>query len=114
ASVPCLVYCTLAGAGSFRQAAYARWVGPAPCRPERYAELASASGNTPLTPREGPSGIAFGIAAREPVGVVACITPYNFPMTNCAGKIGPALARGNPGVVKPAPVHPPGVRALWP
>jgi acyl-CoA reductase-like NAD-dependent aldehyde dehydrogenase len=52
------------------------------------------------------------MATREPVGVVACITPFNFPMTNCAGKMGPALACGNTVVVKPAPVDPLGVAAL--
>jgi acyl-CoA reductase-like NAD-dependent aldehyde dehydrogenase len=43
---------------------------------------------------------------RQPVGVVACITPYNFPLVNMAGKIGPALAMGNTVVVKPAPQDP--------
>ena len=43
---------------------------------------------------------------RQPVGVVACITPYNFPIVNMAGKIGPALAMGNTVVVKPAPQDP--------
>jgi acyl-CoA reductase-like NAD-dependent aldehyde dehydrogenase len=38
--------------------------------------------------------------------VVACITPYNFPIVNMAGKIGPALAMGNTVVVKPAPQDP--------
>ena len=36
----------------------------------------------------------------------ACITPYNFPIVNMAGKIGPALAMGNTVVVKPAPQDP--------
>jgi phenylacetaldehyde dehydrogenase len=40
------------------------------------------------------------------VGVVACITPYNFPLVNMAGKVGPALAMGNTVVVKPAPQDP--------
>src|SRR3546814_15457909 len=46
------------------------------------------------------------IAWRQPVGVVACITPYNFPIVNMAGKVGPALAMGNTVVVKPAPQDP--------
>ena len=50
------------------------------------------------------------IAVRQPVGVVACITPFNFPIVNMAGKIGPALAMGNTVVVKPAPQDPLGVR----
>jgi len=51
-------------------------------------------------------GIIGGTANRAPVGVVSCITSYNFPMTNMAGKIGPALAMGNTVVVKPAPQDP--------
>jgi acyl-CoA reductase-like NAD-dependent aldehyde dehydrogenase len=56
-----------------------------------------------------PGGIMGGVARRAPVGVVACITSYNFPMTNLAGKIGPALAMGNTVVVKPAPQDPLGI-----
>src|SRR5690606_25549652 len=54
-------------------------------------------------------GIIGGQAIRQPVGVVACITSYNFPLTNTAGKIGPALAMGNTVVIKPAPQDPLGV-----
>jgi acyl-CoA reductase-like NAD-dependent aldehyde dehydrogenase len=54
----------------------------------------------------GPGGIMGGLARRAPVGVVTCITSYNFPMTNMAGKLGPALAMGNTVVVKPAPQDP--------
>ena len=43
---------------------------------------------------------------RQPVGVVACISPYNFPLVNMAGKVGPALATGNTIVMKPAPQDP--------
>ncbi|MGU3268048.1 aldehyde dehydrogenase family protein [Pseudomonas paraeruginosa] len=39
---------------------------------------------------------------REPVGVVAIITPWNFPMATAAWKIAPALAFGNAVVFKPA------------
>ncbi|QFR01637.1 aldehyde dehydrogenase family protein [Streptomyces phaeolivaceus] len=39
---------------------------------------------------------------REPVGVVAAITPWNFPLWQAIWKIGPALAVGNTIVVKPA------------
>src|SRR6476659_9370612 len=49
-----------------------------------------------------PGGIIGAIEHRAPVGVVACITSYNFPMTNMAGKLAPALAMGNTVVVKPA------------
>ena len=43
---------------------------------------------------------------RQPMGAVACITPYNFPIVNMAGKLGPALAMGNTVVVRPASQNP--------
>ena len=46
-------------------------------------------------PRWRPGGIIGGVEHRAPVGVVACIAAYNFPVTNMAGKIAPALAMGN-------------------
>ena len=53
------------------------------------------------------TGCAHGRAVnRLPVGAVACISPYNFPLTNVAGKIAPALAVGCTVVVKPAPQDP--------
>jgi acyl-CoA reductase-like NAD-dependent aldehyde dehydrogenase len=57
---------------------------------------------TPLA----PGGLVSALALRQPVGVVACITSYNFPMVNMAGKVAPALAMGNTVVVKPAPQDP--------
>jgi lactaldehyde dehydrogenase len=39
---------------------------------------------------------------REPLGVVAAITPFNFPIILMAHKVGPALAAGNAVVAKPA------------
>ncbi|MBU9734984.1 aldehyde dehydrogenase family protein [Diplocloster agilis] len=39
---------------------------------------------------------------REPVGVVACIVPYNFPIDLYSHKVAPALAAGNAVIVKPA------------
>src|SRR3546814_14920599 len=43
---------------------------------------------------------------REAVGVVAAITPWNFPNQINLAKIGPALAAGNTVVLKPAPDTP--------
>ena len=43
---------------------------------------------------------------REPVGVAACITPWNVPMQVNLAKIGPALAAGCTVVLKPAPDTP--------
>jgi len=43
-----------------------------------------------------------GIATRDPVGVVACITPWNFPIAIPTWKMFPALIAGNAVVIKPA------------
>lgn len=45
---------------------------------------------------------ALGLIVREPVGVVGCVLPWNFPLMMLAWKIGPALASGNSVIVKPA------------
>ena len=44
----------------------------------------------------------LGLILREPVGVVAAIVPWNFPLMIGAWKIAPALAMGNSVVLKPA------------
>ena len=50
-----------------------------------------------------PSGNdALGLIVREPMGVVSCVLPWNFPLLMLAFKIGPALAAGNSILVKPA------------
>lgn len=46
------------------------------------------------------------ITLREPVGVCALITPWNFPLVIASWKIAPALACGNTVVVKPAQLTP--------
>jgi gamma-glutamyl-gamma-aminobutyraldehyde dehydrogenase len=45
---------------------------------------------------------AMAIVVREPVGVVGCVLPWNFPMLMMAWKIAPALAAGNTVILKPA------------
>ncbi|WFE62839.1 aldehyde dehydrogenase family protein [Micromonospora sp. WMMD714] len=45
---------------------------------------------------------SFGYTRREPLGVVAAITPFNFPLNLAVNKIAPALAAGNTFVLKPA------------
>ncbi len=60
----------------------------------------------------GPAGLISATVTRQPVGVVAAITPYNFPLTNVAGKIAPALAMGNTCIIKPAPQDPLGILLL--
>ena len=44
--------------------------------------------------------------SRVPVGVVACITPFNFPLNLVAHKLAPALVAGNTVVLKPTPEAP--------
>ncbi|MGV1957349.1 aldehyde dehydrogenase [Agrobacterium sp. 22-214-1] len=48
------------------------------------------------------SGNALAMIVREPVGVVGCVLPWNFPLLMLAWKIGPALASGCSVIVKPA------------
>ena len=55
-----------------------------------YGEIAPTAGNV------------LGLVHREPVGVVAAIVPWNFPLMIGAWKIAPALAAGNSVVLKPA------------
>jgi acyl-CoA reductase-like NAD-dependent aldehyde dehydrogenase len=52
--------------------------------------------------------VAGGVAMtfREPLGVVALITPWNFPLTIASWKLAPALAAGNTVVLKPAELTP--------
>ncbi len=80
---------------------------------ETYARLAREPHDViPLPPQEmpatalAPGGLMGALVRRAPVGVVACITPYNFPIVNMAGKLGPALAMGNTVVVRPASQNP--------
>ncbi len=61
-----------------------------------------ATAATPLA----PGGLISALAYRQPVGVVAAIASYNFPLTNMAGKVAPALAMGNTVIMKPAPQDP--------
>jgi acyl-CoA reductase-like NAD-dependent aldehyde dehydrogenase len=55
----------------------------------------------PLEATESGAG-RLGFALRVPAGVVAAITPFNFPLNLVAHKLGPAIAAGCPVVLKPA------------
>ncbi len=46
------------------------------------------------------------VLARRPMGTVAAITPWNFPVTTAACKLAPAMAAGNAVVLKPSPFTP--------
>ena len=70
-----------------------------------YAELARTLGDQEAT-------VGNSLIVREPVGVVACITPWNFPMHQVALKAAAAMAAGCTVVVKPSEVAPLGIWAL--
>ena len=60
----------------------------------------------PLPPQSSPRGLGQGVILKEPVGVVAAITPFNFPLYLNLSKVVPALAMGNTVVLKPSPYTP--------
>src|SRR5690242_3955502 len=55
-------------------------------------------------PSELPLNFAYTI--KQPLGVVACVTPWNFPVAIPVWKIAPALVAGNTVVFKPATITP--------
>ena len=55
-----------------------------------------------VVPNSFPLASVFNYTRREPVGVCALITPWNFPLMIGAWKLAPALACGNTCVIKPA------------
>ena len=50
--------------------------------------------------------VGNSVVVKEPVGVVGCITPWNYPLHQIAAKVAPALAAGCTVVVKPSEVAP--------
>ncbi|MDG2304114.1 MAG: aldehyde dehydrogenase family protein [Candidatus Binatia bacterium] len=115
---PELIRLAMAETGSTRSHADQVQVRVAAERLRMYAALAGESNETVLPPleREPIAGSSARTAAvvtsREPVGVVVCICPANTPATNCAGKVGPALAMGNTVVMKPPVQDPLGMAEL--
>jgi succinate-semialdehyde dehydrogenase/glutarate-semialdehyde dehydrogenase len=61
-----------------------------------------------VVPFHGAPGGAqrIGFTLRVPVGVVCAITPFNAPLNTVAHKVAPALAAGNPVILKPASATP--------
>ncbi|MFJ5209513.1 aldehyde dehydrogenase family protein [Streptomyces nigra] len=96
--------------GATTGTARAMQVGVAAARFRRYARVEPAE--WPIAPQineagpMGKAGVVGAVAIRQPVGVIACISSYNNPWANAAGKMAPALAMGNTVVVKPAPQDP--------
>jgi aldehyde dehydrogenase (NAD+) len=102
-----LVDLIIAEAGSARPIAQAMQLDT----PLRYAtwfaeRTASFPFLDPLPPNAGPRGLGQGVILKEPVGVVAAITPFNFPLYLNLVKVVPALAVGNAVVLKPSPLTP--------
>ncbi|MFI2617968.1 aldehyde dehydrogenase family protein [Streptomyces sp. NPDC018584] len=93
-------------------------VAVAVSRFQRYAKGALEPVESALPPQiseagpMGPAAVTGALAVRQPVGVVTCVTSYNNPWANPAGKAAPALAMGNTVVVKPAPQDPLSVYAM--
>ncbi len=61
-----------------------------------------------LLPLDWTAGMErhVGLTRRVPIGPILGITPFNFPLNLVAHKVAPALACGNPIVIKPAPQTP--------
>lgn len=75
-----------------------------------YAEEIRRPGGEILAPNSPNQRL---IARRRPRGVVACITPWNFPSSMILRKVAPAIAAGNTVVVKPAEQTPLSAVALF-
>ncbi|MFI9006574.1 aldehyde dehydrogenase family protein [Actinosynnema sp. NPDC053489] len=98
-------------------------------RADEFASTMTAEMGTPITFASrvqvpNPVGIARGVAdvvaggyfdgeeignslvLREPIGVVAAVTPWNFPLQQMVAKVVPALAAGNVVVLKPSELAP--------
>ena len=67
-----------------------------------FAEIAAREEDEEPLPRSA-SPPSQNYVRREPIGVCAAITPWNFPMQMAAWKIAPAIAAGNTVVIKPSP-----------
>lgn len=70
------------------------------------SDLATKLGEWEPTPWNDFPAVQWGIVRREPYGVVAAITPWNFPFILMMWKAAPALATGNSIVIKPATYTP--------
>jgi aldehyde dehydrogenase (NAD+) len=68
-----------------------------------FAEIAGREEDEEPLPR---SPISYNYVRREPLGVCAGITPWNFPLQMAAWKIAPAIAAGNTVILKPASYTP--------
>ena len=74
-----------------------------------YAELARAEQGRVIPPVEASQ---LALVLKEPLGVVGCIVPWNYPLLLLAWKLAPALAAGNAVVCKPSELTPLSTLAL--
>ncbi len=70
-----------------------------------FSKLAAGERTEPVEGLSKP-GFSQNLIVREPVGVVAAIIPWNFPLKMAVWKLGPALAAGNTVVLKPSELTP--------
>jgi aldehyde dehydrogenase (NAD+) len=68
-----------------------------------FAEIAGREEDEEPLPR---SATSYNYLRREPIGVCAGITPWNFPLQMAAWKVAPAIAAGNTVILKPATYTP--------
>jgi succinate-semialdehyde dehydrogenase/glutarate-semialdehyde dehydrogenase len=80
--------------------------------PEAKGEVAYAASFLEWFAEEGRRAYGDVVVIKEPIGVCAAITPWNFPAAMITRKAGPALAAGCPMVVKPATATPYSALAL--
>ena len=76
-----------------------------------YAEVARSTAGRVIPPIESTQ---LALVLKEPLGVVACIVPWNYPLLLLAWKLAPALAAGNATVGKPSELTPLSTLALAP
>jgi betaine-aldehyde dehydrogenase len=68
-----------------------------------YAEIGRDSAGRVIPPIESSQ---LALVVKDPLGVVGCIVPWNYPLLLLAWKLAPALAAGNAAVCKPSEVTP--------
>jgi acyl-CoA reductase-like NAD-dependent aldehyde dehydrogenase len=76
-----------------------------------YAELGRDSAGRVIPSIESTQ---LSLVVKEPLGIVACIVPWNYPLLLLAWKVAPALAAGNAVVCKPSELTPLSTLALAP
>jgi acyl-CoA reductase-like NAD-dependent aldehyde dehydrogenase len=108
---PEIIALIVAEAGSTQMLAQYLQYGIPMQHARHMVELAARPAITPLavetTPNfEGGLTLGAGVLVRDPAGVVAAITPYNFPFFLNVGKVIPALAVGCTVILKPSPYTP--------